>query len=58
MQSETPQFFPSTVATVALLETLMAFVIADARPEVIASIERFHERRHDLGIYLEERRRG
>ncbi len=58
VQSETPQFFPSTVATVALLETLMAFVIADARPEVIASIERFHERRHDLGIYLEERRRG
>ena len=58
VQSETPQFFPSTVATVALLETLMAFVIADARPEVIASIERFHERRHDLGIYVSERRRG
>jgi DNA-binding MurR/RpiR family transcriptional regulator len=58
VQSETPQFFPSTVATVALLETLMAFVIADARPEVIASIERFHERRHELGIYLDERRRG
>ena len=57
VQSETPQFFPSTVATVALLETLMAFVIADARPEVIASIERFHERRHDLGIYVNERRR-
>ena len=58
VQSETPQFFPSTVATVALLETLMAFVIADARPEVIASIERFHDRRHDLGIYVSERRRG
>ena len=55
VQSETPQFFPSTVATVALLETLMAFVIADARPEVIASIKRFHERRHALGIYLEGR---
>ena len=53
---ETPQFFPSTVATVALLETLMAFVIADAEPEVIASIERFHQRRHALGIYCEARR--
>jgi DNA-binding MurR/RpiR family transcriptional regulator len=58
VQSDTPQFFPSTVATVAFLETLMAFVIADAKPEVIASIERFHERRQELGIYLEERRRG
>lgn len=54
VQSETPQFFPSTVATVALLETLMAFVIADAQPTVIASIERFHERRHRLGIYLDD----
>ena len=54
VQSDTPQFFPSTVATVALLETLMAFVIADASPEVIANIEAFHERRHRLGIYREE----
>ena len=51
IQSETPQFFPSTVATIALLETLIAFVIADAEPEVIANIERFHERRHSLAIY-------
>ena len=54
VQSDTPQFFPSTVATVALLETLMAFVIADASPEVIANIEAFHERRHALGIYRED----
>ncbi len=54
VHSDTPQFFPSTVATVALLETIMAFVIADASPDVIANIERFHERRHALGIYLEE----
>ena len=58
IRCETPQFFPSTVATVALLETLIAFVIADARPEVIASIERFHERRHELGIYMNERGKG
>lgn len=55
VQSETPQFFPSTVATVALLETLIAFVIADADPDVISSIERFHQRRHALGIYMDGR---
>jgi len=52
--TETPQFFTSTVAAAALLETLMAFVIADAAPEVVASIERFHRRRHDLGVYWPE----
>ncbi len=51
---ETPQFFTSTVALSAFLETLMAFVIADADAEVIANIERFHERRHALGIYWSE----
>ena len=48
---DTPQFFTSTVALSALLETLMAFVIADADDKVVANIERFHERRHELGIY-------
>lgn len=52
--TETPQFFTSTVAAAALLETIMAFVVADADPQVIASIERFHQRRYDLGIYLRE----
>lgn len=51
VQTDTPQFFPSTVAALALLETLMAFVIADASPDVVANIEAFHERRHGLGIY-------
>ncbi len=50
--SDTPQFFPSSVSIIALLETLMAFVIADAAPEIIDNIEKFHERRHALGIYL------
>ncbi len=53
VQTETPQFFTSTFATGALLEALMAFVIADASPDVIAKIEQFHERRHALGIYRE-----
>ena len=58
VQSDTPQFFPSTVATVALLESLMAFVIADASLDVIANIERFHKRRHALGIYAQSEEEG
>ena len=33
----------------------MAFVIADANDEVIANIERFHKRRHEFGIYWNEK---
>ncbi len=55
VQTDTPQFFTSIFATGALLETLMAFVIADASPDVIANIDRFHARRHALGIYRDEK---
>lgn len=54
--TETPQFFTSTIAAAALLETLMAFVVADADRKVIASIDRFHQRRQDLGVYWREGR--
>ena len=50
---DTPQFFTSTVALAAFLETLMAFVIAEAGEHVVASIDRFHQRRHALGIYMD-----
>ena len=53
-QTESPQFFTSTVSTCALLETLMAFVIADASPDIIENIRRFHDRRVALGIYRDE----
>ncbi|MDA0701633.1 MAG: MurR/RpiR family transcriptional regulator [Proteobacteria bacterium] len=49
--TETPQFFTSTVAVMALLEAIMAFVVADADPAVVANIERFHRRRQDFGVY-------
>jgi len=52
--TDTPQFFTSTVAAAALLETIAAFVVADADATVIANIERFHRRRHELGIYWRE----
>ena len=48
---DTPQFFPSSVSTIALLETLLSFVIASATPEVVERVEKFHRRRHELGIY-------
>jgi len=51
VQTDTAQFFTSTIATGALLETLMAFAIADASSTVVNNIRDFHDRRHDLGIY-------
>ncbi|MEM8837304.1 MAG: MurR/RpiR family transcriptional regulator [Pseudomonadota bacterium] len=55
IEAETPQFFPSSISAIALLEMLMSFVIADADDEVIDRIDRFHERRHALGIYAGEK---
>ncbi|MCU9848543.1 MurR/RpiR family transcriptional regulator [Defluviimonas sp. WL0024] len=51
---DTPQFFPSSVSTIALLETLLSFVIAVASPEIVERVEKFHKRRHQLGLYLED----
>ena len=51
VQTDSPQFFTSTIAAAALLETLTAFVVADASPQVIENIGRFHDRRLVLGIY-------
>lgn len=51
LAADTPQFFPSSVSTIALLETLLSFVIALASNEIVARVETFHKRRHQLGIY-------
>ena len=53
VSADSPQFFPSSVPIIALLETLLSFVIAVARPRVVARVEDFHARRHALGIYHE-----
>jgi len=50
---DTPQFFPSSVSLIALLETLLSFVIAVASDEIVGRVETFHARRHGLGIYVE-----
>jgi len=51
---ETPQFFPSSVSIVALLETLLSFVVAVASDEIPKRVATFHKRRHQLGIYHQE----
>ena len=51
---ETPQFFPSSVSTIAVLETLLSFVIASASDEIVERVEKFHQRRHQLGLYQED----
>ena len=51
--TESPQFFTSTFGTLALMETLMAFVVAEAGDEVVANIRDFHQRRLELGLYME-----
>ncbi|GAB5435482.1 MurR/RpiR family transcriptional regulator [Falsiruegeria mediterranea] len=52
--ADTPQFFPSSVSTIALLETLLSFVVAVSSDEIVERVERFHRRRHQLGLYAEE----
>ena len=51
---DTPQFFPSSVSTISVLETLLSFIIAVASEEIVERVEKFHARRHQLGIYLEK----
>ncbi|MHC8507859.1 MAG: MurR/RpiR family transcriptional regulator [Rhodospirillales bacterium] len=52
--TETPHFFTSMTAVTALIETLIAFIVADAEPEVIERIGAFHHARRDAGIYTGE----
>ena len=51
---DTPQFFPSSVSIIALLETLLSFVVSVASEEIVARVETFHKRRHQLGLYHSE----
>lgn len=51
---DTPQYFPSSVASIALLETLLSFVVASASAEIVDRVETFHARRHELGLYVSE----
>jgi len=50
---DTPQFFPSSVSIIALLETLLSIVVSVASDEIVARVDKFHKRRHQLGLYQE-----
>jgi len=54
---ETPEPFASTVAATALMETLFAFVVAEAGEAAVESIERFHAERARVGVYCGEQER-
>jgi DNA-binding MurR/RpiR family transcriptional regulator len=51
---DTPQFFPSSVSTIALLETLLSFAIAQGPSKVVKRVQTFHNRRHQLGLYYND----
>ena len=51
---ETPLFFASVLGVVALLETLLAFMVADSRTEAAEAIDQFHRHRRAAGVYVEE----
>lgn len=51
---ETPQFFPTSTSIIALLETLLSVVISLASDEIVDRVEKFHQRRHQLGLYEED----
>lgn len=51
--NDSPLPFSSNVAASALLETLLAFVVADAPDDVVSSIDAFHANRRAAGIYID-----
>ena len=56
--THTPQFFQSQAAVTALLETLIALLVARAGEEAQARMEAFHAERLAAGAYEEEPRLG
>ena len=47
----TPQFFPSTLAMVAMLECMLAFIVSETGADAVTSIEALHEARTAAGVY-------
>lgn len=54
VHTDSPQFFTSTSSTLALLESLMGFVVAEAGDDVVSNIRQFIDRRHELGLYKDD----
>jgi DNA-binding MurR/RpiR family transcriptional regulator len=49
--TSTPQFFPSMLAMIALLESLLAFIVSETDNEAVANIEAIHRNRMATGVY-------
>lgn len=49
--TSTPQFFPSMLAMVAMLESLLAFIVALTDNDAVSSIEEVHRDRTEAGVY-------
>ena len=49
--TKTPQFFSSMVAVMAMLETIVAYLVAESDENTITKIELFHQRRVDRDVY-------
>jgi DNA-binding MurR/RpiR family transcriptional regulator len=49
--TRTPQFFPSTLAMVAMLENLLAFIVSETDADAVSSIEEFDKKRRSAGVY-------
>ncbi len=52
--TSTPQFFPSILAMIALLESLLAFIVSETGREAVASIDTIHRSRTAAGVYWPE----
>ncbi|MCC6305391.1 MAG: MurR/RpiR family transcriptional regulator [Rhodobacteraceae bacterium] len=52
--TETPQFFPSMTAALALLETLVAMIVTEGGRSAVAHIEAFDRMRHDFSVWWKE----
>ncbi|HPF59306.1 MAG TPA: MurR/RpiR family transcriptional regulator [Candidatus Competibacteraceae bacterium] len=52
--TQSPQYFASAVAIMALLETLLAFVVAQGGQETLDTIAAFEKVRDDMAVYWNE----
>ncbi len=50
--SRSPHFFPSMISTMAMIEVLLATVVAESGPETLKKIARIEELRENIGEYL------
>ena len=55
--TDSPLPFSSSIAAVALLEVLLAFMMADSPSDVVGAIDAFHANRRAAGIYTESARK-